>query len=326
MAEVGARFALDGMPGKQLAIDSDMAAGAISHAEARERRRIEQEETTFFGSLDGASKFVKGDAVAGLLITLLNLVVGLAMGVLVHGMPVGDAFETYSILTVGDGLVTQIPAVIISIASRHAALQGRPRRLDRPGADQAARRLPDRARDRRGADGALRLHPRPAVRALHDRRCLPRRRRPGSRGETSRRRPAPRRPPPRRPPAQEVARRPPRRRRDPHGVRAEPRAGGDGRGDRPRRPHRQHAQPHRHRVRADPPGDPPDRQPGAAAGHLRDPHPGGRGGARASSRPTGCWCCCPTRTRAPRRAARWPSRSTAHRPAGSRRRCRRRRR
>ena len=117
MAEVGARFALDGMPGKQLAIDSDMAAGAISHAEARERRRIEQEETTFFGSLDGASKFVKGDAIAGLLITLLNLVVGLAMGVLVHGMPVGDAFETYSILTVGDGLVTQIPAVIISIAS-----------------------------------------------------------------------------------------------------------------------------------------------------------------------------------------------------------------
>ncbi len=117
MAEVGARFALDGMPGKQLAIDSDMAAGAISHAEARERRRIEQEETTFFGSLDGASKFVKGDAVAGLLITLLNLVMGLAMGVLVHGMPIRDAFETYSILTVGDGLVTQIPAVIISIAS-----------------------------------------------------------------------------------------------------------------------------------------------------------------------------------------------------------------
>ena len=117
MAEVGARFALDGMPGKQLAIDSDMAAGAISHAEARERRRIEQEETTFFGSLDGASKFVKGDAVAGLLITLLNLVMGLAMGVLVHHMPVRDAFETYSILTVGDGLVTQIPAVIISIAS-----------------------------------------------------------------------------------------------------------------------------------------------------------------------------------------------------------------
>ena len=117
MAEVGARFALDGMPGKQLAIDSDMAAGAITHQEARERRRLEQEETTFFGSLDGAAKFVKGDAVAGLLITLLNLVMGLAMGVLVHGMPIREAFETYSILTVGDGLVTQIPAVIISIAS-----------------------------------------------------------------------------------------------------------------------------------------------------------------------------------------------------------------
>lgn len=117
MAEVGARFALDGMPGKQLAIDSDMAAGAIGHDEARERRKREQEETTFFGSLDGASKFVKGDAVAGLLITLLNLLMGLAIGILAHDMPVGKAFETYAILTVGDGLVSQIPAVIISIAT-----------------------------------------------------------------------------------------------------------------------------------------------------------------------------------------------------------------
>jgi flagellar biosynthesis protein FlhA len=117
MAEVGARFALDGMPGKQLAIDSDVAAGAIDHAEARTRREREQAETTFFGSLDGASKFVKGDAVAGLLITLLNLLMGLAMGTLVHGMALSDAVETYAILTVGDGLVSQIPAVIISIAS-----------------------------------------------------------------------------------------------------------------------------------------------------------------------------------------------------------------
>lgn len=117
MAEVGARFALDGMPGKQMAIDSDMSAGAITHQEARERREREQQETTFFGSLDGASKFVKGDAVAGLLITLLNLVAGLIMGIVVHGMPLGDAFETYAILTVGDGLVSQIPAVIISIAA-----------------------------------------------------------------------------------------------------------------------------------------------------------------------------------------------------------------
>ncbi|PQA88871.1 flagellar biosynthesis protein FlhA [Hyphococcus luteus] len=117
MAEVGARFALDGMPGKQLAIDSDVASGAISHEEAKERRRIEQDETTFFGSLDGASKFVKGDAIAGLLITLLNLVVGLGMGIGAHGMTAGDAASTYSILTVGDGLVSQIPAVIISIAA-----------------------------------------------------------------------------------------------------------------------------------------------------------------------------------------------------------------
>ena len=117
MAEVGARFALDGMPGKQLAIDSDMSAGAITHAEAKARREREQQETTFFGSLDGASKFVKGDAIAGLLITLLNIVVGLLMGTLVHGMALGDAFETYAILTVGDGLVSQIPAVIISIAA-----------------------------------------------------------------------------------------------------------------------------------------------------------------------------------------------------------------
>ncbi|MCC6008627.1 MAG: flagellar biosynthesis protein FlhA [Rhodobacteraceae bacterium] len=126
MAEVGARFALDGMPGKQLAIDSDMAAGAITHEEARARREREQSETTFFGSLDGASKFVKGDAVAGLLITLLNLVMGLIMGVAVHGLAIGQAFEAYAILTVGDGLVTQIPAVIISIAAALLLARGGP--------------------------------------------------------------------------------------------------------------------------------------------------------------------------------------------------------
>lgn len=117
MAEVGARFALDGMPGKQLAIDADMSAGAITHAEAKIRREKELAETNFFGSLDGASKFVKGDAVAGLLITALNIVMGLIMGVFVHGLPLSQAFETYSVLTVGDGLVSQIPAVIISVAS-----------------------------------------------------------------------------------------------------------------------------------------------------------------------------------------------------------------
>ncbi len=117
MAEVGARFALDGMPGKQLAIDADMSAGAITHAEAKARRERELAETNFFGSLDGASKFVKGDAVAGLMITALNIVMGLIMGVFVHGMPVQKAFETYAILTIGDGLVGQIPAVIISVGA-----------------------------------------------------------------------------------------------------------------------------------------------------------------------------------------------------------------
>ncbi len=117
MAEVGARFALDGMPGRQLAIDADMAAGAIDHTEAKRRRELELAETNFFGSLDGVSKFVKGDAVAGLLITGLNLVMGLIMGTIVHDMPFSQAFETYSILTVGDGLVSQIPAVVISVAA-----------------------------------------------------------------------------------------------------------------------------------------------------------------------------------------------------------------
>ena len=117
MAEVGARFALDGMPGRQLAIDSDLSSGAITHDEAKARRETEGQETTFYGSLDGASKFVRGDAVAGLLITLLNLLMGVGMGVLVHGMAPAAALETYAILTVGDGLVSQIPAVIISFAS-----------------------------------------------------------------------------------------------------------------------------------------------------------------------------------------------------------------
>jgi flagellar biosynthesis protein FlhA len=133
MAEVGARFALDGMPGKQLAIDSDMAAGAINHAEAKSRRDEEQQETTFFGALDGVSKFVKGDAVAGLLITLLNILVGLSMGIFVHDMAAGVAFETYAILTVGDGLVTQFPAVIISIATALLLSKGR----EQGSADQA---------------------------------------------------------------------------------------------------------------------------------------------------------------------------------------------
>ena len=117
MAEVGARFALDAMPGKQMAIDADLAAGAINHDEARARREREQEETSFLGSLDGVSKFIKGDAIAGILITLLNLIAGIAVGVGVHRIGFGEDVQNYSILTVGDGLVSQIPAVIISIAA-----------------------------------------------------------------------------------------------------------------------------------------------------------------------------------------------------------------
>lgn len=117
MAEVGARFALDAMPGRQLAIDAEVAAGAISHEEARRLRELQQEETSFLGSLDGVSKFVKGDAVAGLLITFLNIAAGIGIGVGVHGISIGEAAANYSILTVGDGLVSQIPAVIISIAA-----------------------------------------------------------------------------------------------------------------------------------------------------------------------------------------------------------------
>ena len=125
MAEVGARFALDAMPGKQMAIDADLAAGAISHQEASLRRTAEQEETAFLGSLDGVSKFMKGDAIASILITLLNLIAGIAIGVGVHKIGFGEAIKNYSILTVGDGLVSQIPAVIISIAAGLLLSKGR---------------------------------------------------------------------------------------------------------------------------------------------------------------------------------------------------------
>ncbi len=283
MAEVGARFALDGMPGKQLAIDSDMAAGAITHEEARERRRLEQEETTFFGSLDGVSKFVKGDAIAGLLITLLTLIMGLVIGITVHGMPIGDAFRTYSILTVGDGLVSQIPAVVISIASAMLLSKGgvvgsTDRALIRqlggyplalatvavlmaffafiPGLPFVPFMIGSAALGT-AAWLAQATQQKAAVSAA----AIPA----GAEGD--------------RPRAKSL---------------------GDlldvdeihmefspdlvpvvmDRCHRARCAHRQHAQPHRRRVRADPAGDPADRQSGPAAGHLCDPHPGGGGRAQ----------------------------------------------
>ncbi|MEN5146190.1 flagellar biosynthesis protein FlhA [Brevundimonas diminuta] len=117
IAEVSARFTLDSMPGKQMAIDADLSAGLINEDQAKLRRKELEQESTFFGAMDGASKFVRGDAVAGLIITFINVIGGLLIGVLQHGMPVGDAANTYIQLTVGDGLVTQIPAIIVSVAA-----------------------------------------------------------------------------------------------------------------------------------------------------------------------------------------------------------------
>ncbi len=117
IAEVAARFTLDAMPGKQMAIDADLNAGLINEAEARRRREHIGREADFFGAMDGASKFVRGDAIAGLVITFINLLGGLAIGVFQLGLPIARAAATYSILTVGDGLVAQIPALLISTAA-----------------------------------------------------------------------------------------------------------------------------------------------------------------------------------------------------------------
>jgi len=117
IAEVAARFSLDSMPGKQMAIDADLSAGMISEAQAKERRAEVEAESGFYGAMDGASKFVKGDAVAALLITAINVFVGLIIGVAVHGVPFAEAFHTYTLLTIGDGLVSQIPALIVSTAA-----------------------------------------------------------------------------------------------------------------------------------------------------------------------------------------------------------------
>ena len=117
IAEVSARFTLDSMPGKQMAIDADLSAGIIDQEEAKKRRKEVELESSFFGAMDGASKFVRGDAVAGLIITAINIVGGILIGVISHGMPAGEAAGTYIQLTVGDGLVTQIPALIISMGA-----------------------------------------------------------------------------------------------------------------------------------------------------------------------------------------------------------------
>jgi flagellar biosynthesis protein FlhA len=117
IAEVAARFSLDAMPGKQMAIDADLNAGIIDQEEAKRRRRELEDESSFFGSMDGASKFVRGDAIAGLIITFINIIGGIIIGVAQMGLPFAEAAQSYTVLTVGDGLVTQIPALIVSVAA-----------------------------------------------------------------------------------------------------------------------------------------------------------------------------------------------------------------
>ena len=117
IAEVAARFTLDAMPGKQMAIDADLNSGLLDEAEARRRRSIIAQEADFYGAMDGASKFVRGDAIAGLVITGINILGGFIIGVLQQGLPIDEAAKTYTLLTVGDGLVSQIPALLISFAA-----------------------------------------------------------------------------------------------------------------------------------------------------------------------------------------------------------------
>src|SRR6187399_2938825 len=117
VAEVGARFVLDAMPGKQMAIDAEVRSGTIDGGEARRRRRQLSRESQFYGSMDGASKFVKGDVIASLVITVINILGGLAIGVGQKGMPAVDALKRYGLLTIGDGLVSQIPALVLSTAA-----------------------------------------------------------------------------------------------------------------------------------------------------------------------------------------------------------------
>ena len=124
IAEVAARFSLDAMPGKQMAIDADMSAGLIDEKTARQRRKDLEQESGFYGAMDGAAKFVRGDAIAGLIITVINILGGLAIGLIRHGMPFADAAATYTTLTVGDGLVSQIPALLVSTAAGIVVTKG----------------------------------------------------------------------------------------------------------------------------------------------------------------------------------------------------------
>jgi flagellar biosynthesis protein FlhA len=130
IAEVAARFTLDAMPGKQMAIDADLSAGLIDQETARERRKNLEDESSFYGAMDGASKFVRGDAIAALLITFINVIGGIIIGVAQQGLSFTQAAQSYTLLTAGDGLVSQVPALIVSIAGgfscRRRAYAARP--------------------------------------------------------------------------------------------------------------------------------------------------------------------------------------------------------
>jgi len=117
IAEVAARFTLDAMPGKQMAIDAELNAGLINETEARNRRRAVEEEADFYGAMDGASKFVRGDAIAAILITLINVIGGFAVGIMQKGMTMNEALSRFTMLSIGDGLVSQVPALITSVAA-----------------------------------------------------------------------------------------------------------------------------------------------------------------------------------------------------------------
>ena len=117
IAEVAARFTLDAMPGKQMAIDAELSAGVINETEARTRRRKVEMEADFYGAMDGASKFVRGDAIAAILITLINVLGGFAVGIMQMGMTIPDALQRFTLLSIGDGLVSQVPALVTSLAA-----------------------------------------------------------------------------------------------------------------------------------------------------------------------------------------------------------------
>jgi type III secretion protein V len=141
VAEVGARFALDAMPGKQMAIDAELRGGTIDGNEARRRRRLLQRESQFYGAMDGAMKFVKGDVIASLVILVVNILGGLAIGVAMRGMPAVDALKRYGLLTIGDGLVTQIPALVLSTAAGVLVTRVGSEEADTPLGEELARQL-----------------------------------------------------------------------------------------------------------------------------------------------------------------------------------------